>query len=453
MYILVIGDLILDINYFSKIERNAPEADIPIYNIIDTKYILGGASNVAQNLNNLKTNVELISVIGKDESGNIMQSLLNQSKINNKLFVDDDRKTTQKNRIFNNNKITVRHDIEDKHDINSILVENIINYVKQKEQIDAIVISDYNKGVITDELCRELINYANYHNIYTFVDPKIKNYKKYSKCFCFKPNLIEGQEISGKTNEEEIIEFIKKNIECKNIVLTCGKDGILVNDYKNRIVHNNKIEVIDVTGAGDIVLTVLVYIFLKNNDMLYAVKVANYIAGKSVQVIGNYQLCLDDLQPFLELKNNKIIYDYEIDKITTLSKNKNVVFTNGCFDILHSGHIKNLQFAKKQGDILVVGLNSDLSIKRLKGEKRPINSIEERSTMLSLFEFIDHIIIFEEETPVNILKLLKPDKLIKGSDYKKENIAGSEYVNEVILFNYIDNKSTSLLIDKIINSK
>ena len=380
----------------------------------------------------------------------MIQSLLNEEKIKNKLFVDNERKTTQKNRIFNNHKIMVRYDIENKDDIDSKLVKSIVSYVKQKQQIDAIVISDYNKGVVTDKLCRELITYANEHNIYTFVDPKIKNYQKYSKCFCFKPNLIEGQEISGKKEEQEIAEFIKKNIECENVVLTCGKDGIIVNDYKTKINHDTEIEVIDVTGAGDIVLTVLVYIFLKKKDLLFATKVANDIAGKSVQVIGNYHLSLDELKSFLNEKHSKIIYDYEIDKIVYLSQNKKIVFTNGCFDILHSGHIKNLQFAKKQGEILVVGINSDKSIKRLKGEKRPINSIEERSTMLSLFDFIDYIIIFDDDTPLNILKILKPDKLIKGSDYKKENIIGSEYVNEVILFDYIENKSTSLIIDKII---
>ena len=453
MNILVIGDVMLDINYFSKIDRIAPEADIPIYNIIDINYILGGASNVAQNLHNLKTNIELISVIGQDESGKIIQSLLSKQKINNKLFIDNERKTTQKNRIFYENSIKNRYDIEDQHDIDSLLEENILSYVKQKKQINAIVISDYNKGIITHKLCKELINYANNNNIYTFVDPKIKNYEKYSKCFCFKPNLLEGQQISGKTDKENILEFIKENIECKNIVLTCGKDGIIVNHCENNFIHENEIQVTDVTGSGDLVLSVLVYIYLIKKDILLAGKVANLIAGKSVQLIGNYKLSLDEIEYYLNYKNRKIIYDYETDRIINLSRNKNIVFTNGCFDILHSGHIKNLQFSKKQGDLLIVGLNSDCSIKRLKGENRPINDIKERSDMLSLFDFIDYIIIFYDDTPLNILKLLKPNKLIKGSDYKKENIIGLEYVNEVILFDYVDNKSTTLIINKIINQK
>ena len=145
------------------------------------------------------------------------------------------------------------------------------------------------------------------------------------------------------------------------------------------------------------------------------------------------------------------MFDYEINKITELSKQSKVVFTNGCFDILHSAHIKLFQYSKSQGDILVLGLNSDESIKRLKGPERPINNIEERSTILSLFNFIDYIIIFDEDTPYNIIKLLQPDIIVKGGDYCAENIVGAQYCKEVKIFNYINNKSTSLVVSKIKN--
>jgi D-beta-D-heptose 7-phosphate kinase/D-beta-D-heptose 1-phosphate adenosyltransferase len=462
MNILVLGDVMLDINYISKIERNAPEADIPIHNIININYILGGASNVAFNLKKLNTNVELISIIGDDESGKKIKSLLEENNIFHKLFIDKKRKTTQKNRIFHNNTIKVRYDIEDKEDIPSEFEESILSYIKekheQKDKIDAIVISDYNKGVITCKLCKQIIDYSNQNNIYTFIDPKVKDYQKYENCFCFKPNLLEGQEISGKTSKSEILEFIQEKIQCEHVVLTCGKEGLIMNNTTkksnyNLIKHEDEIKVVDVTGAGDIVLTVLVYIYLKTKNMILAAKAANFIAGKSVQVIGNYSLTKEIIDSSIEKNSiikSKIIYDYEIEKIQKLSQNKNMVFTNGCFDILHSGHIKNLQFARNQGDLLVVGLNSDASIKRLKGETRPINDIIERSTILSLFEFIDYIIIFEEDSPLSILKELKPKILVKGSEYKKEDIIGCEYVEEVILFDYIANKSTSILINEIL---
>ena len=252
MNILVIGDIMLDINYISKIERNAPEANIPIYNILDINYILGGASNVALNLKNLETNIELISVIGDDNYGEIIQTILNEKNIQNKLFIDKERKTTQKNRIFHTNEIKVRYDIEDIKEINQSMVNNILLYITNKK-IDAIVISDYAKGMITNELCEKIIDYSNKNNIYTFVDPKIKNYKKYKNCFCFKPNLSEAENISKEKDIQKMFDFIKPNLNCDNIILTGGEKGIFVNTSLNNILHNTSIDVIDVTGAGDIV--------------------------------------------------------------------------------------------------------------------------------------------------------------------------------------------------------
>ena len=453
MNILVIGDIMLDINYISKIERNAPEANIPIYNILDINYILGGASNVALNLKNLETNIELISVIGDDNYGEIIQTILNEKNIQNKLFIDKERKTTQKNRIFHTNEIKVRYDIEDIKEINQSMVNNILLYITNKK-IDAIVISDYAKGMITNELCEKIIDYSNKNNIYTFVDPKIKNYKKYKNCFCFKPNLSEAENISKEKDIQKMFDFIKPNLNCDNIILTGGEKGIFVNTSLNNILHNTSIDVIDVTGAGDVVLSILVYIFLTHKDILLASKIANYIAGKSVKTIGNYNTCLNDIEEYFDTNTNKtkIIYDYESEKINQIKNkhnNKKIIFTNGCFDILHSAHIKLLQFSKMQGDILVVGLNSDTSIKNIKGPLRPINNIDERGSILSLFDFIDYIIIFNDDNPLNIIKLLLPNILIKGSDYCKENVVGSEYIDDVLFFDYIKNKSTSLIIDKI----
>jgi D-beta-D-heptose 7-phosphate kinase/D-beta-D-heptose 1-phosphate adenosyltransferase len=478
MNILVIGDIMLDINYESNINRTAPEADIPIHNINNTNYILGGASNVAQNLKYLGANIELISVIGTDYYGGILKQLLNDKQIQNNIF-EDLRKTTQKHRIFNNNNtISVRYDIEDTHDISNELSDKIIDYVKNKKNIDAIIISDYNKGLLTSQLCKELISYANDNNIYTFIDPKIKNVEKYQNCFCFKPNLVECKIIT-KANEidaneiENMFKIIKQKIKCENIVITCGKNGIYINDISNHFIHKNKIDVVDVTGAGDIVLTVLTYIFLKTKDLVLACNIANCIAGKSVQTIGNYNINISDIDKCLNIcyKNiinkinsnnitnitnisntNKILYDYEVDKIQNIkciNPNKKIVFTNGCFDILHSAHIKILQFSKNQGDILVVGINSNESIKRLKGEFRPINDINERACILSLFDFIDYLIIFDDNTPYKIIDFLKPNILVKGSEYKKEDVVGANLVNDVILFDYIQNKSTTLIVNKI----
>jgi len=468
MNILVIGDIMLDINYNSIINRTAPEANIPIYNISDVSYILGGASNVAQNLNYLGVNVDLISVIGNDYYGEIMKKKLIEKKIQHYLF-EDLRKTTQKHRIFNNNNISVRYDIEDTFDISSELSNKIMNYIMKRQNIDAIVISDYNKGLLTTQLCKEIIDYANKNNIYTFVDPKIKNVEKYKNCFCFKPNMVECKAITelneSELNETELNEsknidsmftIIKQKINCKNTVITSGENGIYINNKSNHITHSEKIDVIDVTGAGDIVLTVITYVYLKTKDLILACKIANSIAGKSVQTIGNYNISNYEIEGYLHsnsiMNMNKIMHDYESDKIQNIKNpNKKIVFTNGCFDILHSAHIKILQFSKKQGDILVVGINSDESIKRFKGSERPINNVDERTNILALFDFIDYLIIFNDDTPYNIIELLKPNILVKGSDYKKEDIIGANLVDDVILFDYIQNKSTTLIVNKIKN--
>jgi len=457
MNIIVFGDIILDINYFSKIERVAPEAsNIPIHNIYNIAYHLGGAANVSHNLHNLDTNIEFVSVIGNDYYSEKISDLLNEKMIPNKLYVDKTRNTTQKNRIFFNNTLQTRYDIEDTHEISHELENEIFNYIISKK-LDAIVISDYNKGCVKETLVKNIIKYANENNIYTFIDPKIHNYLKYQNCFCFKPNVKEATQISKSEDLSETIIFIKKNIKCTNLVLTCGKDGILLNDIENKIRHKKDINVVDVTGCGDIVLSLLVYQFLLTKDLLLACNIANYIAGISTQIIGNYIINKEDLNRYYlldkQMEINKVIHDHETDKIENISIHKNIVFTNGCFDILHSAHIQLLQYSKKQGDVLVVGLNSDESVRRLKGDTRPINNIDERSNILALFDFIDYVIIFSDDTPFSIIKSLKPDIIIKGSDYNKDNVIGKEFCKEVRLFDYITNKSTSLIIGKIKNNK
>ena len=341
-----------------------------------------------------------------------------------------------------------------------------MNYIINKTNIDAIVISDYNKGLLTSQLCKEIIDYSNKNNIYTFVDPKIKNVEKYQNCFCFKPNMVECKaitelnetELNESKNIDSMFTIIKQKINCKNTVITSGENGIYINNKSNHITHDEKIDVIDVTGAGDIVLTVITYVYLKTKDLVLACKIANSIAGKSVQTIGNYNISNSEIEGYLHsntiinINMNKIMHDYESDKIQNIKNpNKKIVFTNGCFDILHSAHIKILQFSKKQGNILVVGINSDESIKRFKGSERPINNVEERTNILALFDFIDYIIIFNDDTPYNIIELLKPNILVKGSDYKKDDVVGANLVDDVILFDYIQNKSTTLIVNKIKN--
>jgi D-beta-D-heptose 7-phosphate kinase/D-beta-D-heptose 1-phosphate adenosyltransferase len=458
MKILIIGDIILDINYFSVIERNCPENNkISINKIVNIEYILGGSSNVASNLNCLGVNVELIGIVGNDFNSFKVNELVIEKNIKNKIFIDNGRKTTTKNRIFVKNNLVSRYDIEDTYDINELLENQIINYISNiSEKIDAIILCDYNKGLLTEKLTQQIINYCNQNNIFSFVDPKIKNIDKYKHCFLIKPNQVEAENITNEKNLELIFEKINYLISPNHILLTRGKNGMILDDFNSEhIVHENLINVIDVTGAGDIAMSVLVYMFLKTNNLYYSAKVSNYISGISTTVVGNYNILNNNIiNDYLSKMFGKIIHDYEIEKINFIvnfykNSNLKIIFTNGCFDILHSGHIRLLQYSKNHGDILIVGLNSDESIKNIKGNDRPINDINERKTILSLFSFIDYVIIFNNDTPLSIIRKIRPNMIVKGGDYNANDIIGKEYCDEVLIFNYIENKSSTNVINKI----
>jgi len=402
---------------------------------------------------NSKDTVKLISVIGSDSTN--IKSVLEQRQIDHHLFVDEQRKTTQKTRIFHDNKIVARYDIEDTHPISLEIENSIIDIVKKEENVNLIIFSDYAKVVLTPNLCETIVHYANRQNIPTFVDPKPIDAIKYCDCFCMKVNLSEGTIISHATisqntkhakNKREILREIKQQINCKHLVLTCAEDGLYVDKIENHITHNRKINPVDVTGCGDTVLSIIAYMYIHNRDIIESAKIANYVAGKAVQTIGNYDVKPSDIAEFADT----VIMDTEKDKILSVGNMKNVVFTNGCFDLVHSAHLRLLQFSKKQGDVLVVGLNSDESIQRLKGPTRPINNLKERTEFLKNVGFVDYIIVFGDDTPSKILELLRPDIMVKGGDYTKDSVIGKEYAREVVLYDFINGISSTNTISKII---
>jgi D-beta-D-heptose 7-phosphate kinase/D-beta-D-heptose 1-phosphate adenosyltransferase len=449
MNILVIGDILLDVNHNCVTTRNAPEANIPVYNTLNTDYILGGAANVAKNIKSLNKNVTFVSVVGDDESGYRLKNMLESMHINNNMYIDTSRKTTCKTRIIHNNNIAARYDIEDTHFIDESIENMIVEYIKSKPEIKTIVFSDYGKGLLTENICKKLIKYAKDNSILTFVDPKPENSTKYKNCFCFKLNLNEGQLITGKTEPREIIKKLKDEIQCKHVILTCGSDGMYIDDVEHHIRHKSKIQTVDVTGSGDIVMALLTHLYLSTSDIYKSCKIANYIAGKGTAVVGNYTLSQKDIDEYVD----NIIYDNESEKIKNIrTMHNNIVFTNGCFDIIHSAHIRLLTFSKKMGDILVIGLNSDESIKRLKGDSRPINNTVERYDLLMSLGIVDYIIIFNDDTPSKILHSLRPNVIVKGGDYTKETVIGNEYADETVIYDYKHGLSTTNTIHKIGNA-
>jgi D-beta-D-heptose 7-phosphate kinase/D-beta-D-heptose 1-phosphate adenosyltransferase len=447
----ILGDVMLDVEHLVTTSRYAPEdLTIPVYRIHSTKNRLGGAANVAKNLARLGCGVEMISVIGADTRGEMLRDMLIRDHIDCRLWVEDGRPTTTKTRLYDQEtqKLLHRHDEETSEDISMSLEEEMLKYIQEKmASWDAIVISDYNKGLITDRLCRRVIEMANQRRIPTFIDPK-KGFLKYKGCFCIKPNLLEAQIMTGKTEMDEMMESLCTTLECKNTVITCGKDGMYINNLWTHIRGRWVSKMVDATGSGDIVLSVLVYAFLTHGDMIRACEMANNAAAKGVMYVGNYTPTKEDLEDYIEPVLRCRVAEDCVRLASIRKTSRNIVFTNGCFDVIHSAHIRLLHFARRLGDILVVGINSDESVGRLK-PNRPINHLEERCRLLQSLNIIDYLVVFDQDTPLDLLKHLRPEIMVKGGDYTEDQIVGREYCGRVMLFEYAKGISSSNTIHKI----
>lgn len=464
MSVVVIGDVILDVNYIGNSHRLAQEACIPIVNVDEQKitYTLGGAANVFRNLVNLDVNTSFISVIGTGNYEEIVKSEfmnLNESKIT--LFSDKTRCITSKHRFYVNNKIVFRYDIENTHDISLDHETNIIKKFNTLKDVSILILSDYNKGTLTTYLTQELIKIANSKNIKVFVDPKTKNFQKYKNAYLIKPNKTECEIICNKrvdsTNETELQsvtnEIINKS-NCQICLLTLGEFGISMRNNDDFMIINNekKKSVVDITGAGDVVLASFTYGYLKFNDLKLATQLANYCGRIKVSNFGTYTLSPYDILMFTIKYKSKEIKNENISETINTIKNagKKIVFTNGCFDILHYGHLAFLKDAKNYGDILIVALNTDESVKTNKGDSRPINNLNKRIKQMEAINYVDFIMTFNEKTPLELIKIIQPDVLIKGGDYKIESVVGRDYAKETIILSYNEGFSTTNII-KMIN--
>jgi D-beta-D-heptose 7-phosphate kinase/D-beta-D-heptose 1-phosphate adenosyltransferase len=294
-----------------------------------------------------------------------------------------------------------------------------------------------------------IIQLANKYNILTVVDPK-EDYHKYVGCTLIKPNRREAYRIfsiDSKTPLEDAHQIIRSKVGCKYSVITLAEEGLTVSTPTDYIkTHAQSQQVIDVTGAGDIVTSVFAFYLSQARPIAKAAQIATRLATLSVQHAGTYTLQKHDLDPA-----SKILTMDKVAMINTIHSNKKIVFTNGCFDLLHSGHMELFKFCRSKGDIVVVGLNSDASITRLKGPTRPINSQKTRTDLLEAITYIDYIIVFEEDTPEEIIKVLKPYYLIKGGDYKPESIIGAQYAKETIVCDFVSGVSSTNIIKRIVS--
>ncbi len=460
--IAVIGDFMIDHYLWGESNRISPEAPVPVVNILKDEDRLGGAGNVVNNLVALNEDVLAISVIGKN-ADRLINLLENIGVSSNGIFIDKKRDTIIKTRVIASHHQMIRVDKEKIVPISKEFEDKILNLLnKNLEIIEAILLSDYEKGVLTKNLTQKIINLANKKNIKLIIDPK-KDFSKYKNAYMIKPNKKElsiatNIEINSKNNLIKAGWKLKKELNLKYLLVTLSEDGMALFGDEFIAIPTIAKEVYDVTGAGDTVLAALGFYLKRSDDLKKAMHFANTSAAVVVSKLGSATANLEEILEIENRLDNKVDYkiiNNNIEKVikNLKSQNKKIVFTNGCFDILHIGHVKYLQKAKRLGDILIVGVNSNESVKRLKGKDRPINDEYDRAYLLASLEVVDFIIIFEEDTPYELIKNIEPDILVKGKDYKGKEVIGSDIAKELKLIDFENGKSTTAIIERIKNVK
>ena len=453
--ILIVGDIMLDEYIFGETSRINSEAPVPIVNVEKTEYRLGGAANVANNIISLGGKCILIGQVGNDENKKLLKKELINKNIKNLLIENQSYKTIKKTRIISQNQQLIRIDHETPQKITNQDVDNILQFIKDKK-FDLILVSDYNKGFITPYLMQEL----KLVNKKIIADFKPQNINLFNNIFAIKINQREAEAITNKIEVYEIIDKLYE-ITNSNIILTYGKKGsyLFEKEAKQKYYLPSRAkEVYDVSGAGDTYIATLSLAIVSNTNLYESAVLANEASAIVISKMGTSTLSPLELKKSLNMQNNKIKSLEEIKKVISELKkeNKKIVFTNGCFDILHVGHTKLLNEAKSFGDILILGLNTDDSIKKIKGPNRPINNQEDRAEVLSNIESVDYITFFDEEKPINLIKELIPNIIVKGSDYKEEEVVGADIVKkhggEVKLVKLLEGKSTTDIINKTKNS-
>lgn len=461
--ILVVGDLMIDHYLWGSCDRISPEAPVQVVDIQKETTVLGGAGNVVNNLKALGANVSVSSVMGDDENGKELITMLHTIGVNTQnLIIEPKRKTSKKSRVIAVSQQILRYDKESKNSISQESMQKILTSLASTiAKYDAVILSDYGKGVLTQELSQGIIRLAKKHNVKVLVDPKGKDFAKYRGAYLLTPNkkeaiLATGIDIKDEESLKRALIALKNECDLDVSLITLSEDGIATYEKEVKIFPTVAKEVFDVTGAGDTVIASIAFALSVGKSLEETAAFANLAAGVVVGKIGSATVTIDEIEDY-EASLHKSTSDAhiksfeEIDKIVQRYKKngKKIVFTNGCFDILHVGHVKYLQIAKGFGDVLIVGLNSDASVSRLKGPSRPINQAQDRAYLLAALEAVDFVVPFEADTPYELIKMIKPDVLVKGGDYEGKDVVGTEFASELKLVDFVDGKSTTKTIEKI----
>ena len=460
--ITVLGDLMLDRYWFGSAKRISPEAPIPVINVQNNEDRLGGAANVALNLRSLEKEVVLAGLIGNDLEGQRFTELCHQNHIQNNVCIKDDFQTITKLRIISRQQHMLRCDFEQPHAATQLDTQYIQQLLELIEQSNIVILSDYQKGFLADP--QQFITHARAHNIPIVVDPKGNDFTKYRGATLLTPNRSEFEAIVGVASSEDDLlikaEQLRHDLNLDALLITRSEEGMTL-IQKNEppfTIPAKAQDVYDVTGAGDTVIATLVAMMAEGKPLTEATTIANIAASIVVGKLGASQVSIQELNRAISIQERAHHLVLTLDELkdelkNARANNETVVMTNGCFDLLHKGHVTYLNEARKLGDRLIVALNSDASVKRLKGENRPIMDESSRATVLASLSAVDWVIMFDDDTPESVITELLPDILVKGSDYTVEQIAGAQAVLDsggaVKLLSFVDGYSTTKAIEKI----
>lgn len=477
--VFVVGDLVLDCYIQGSVSRLSPEAPVPVVLEGDRRYVLGGAANVAANISSLGAKSVLCGRIGKDTDGVLFKTLCQNLGIETHALLESDAlPTTRKTRILAGYQQLVRLDREKVAPLASVDEQKILlhfeRYLVQSGQ-KALVLSDYGKGVLSHHLCRKLIETARAAKVPVITDPKSNDLSRYEGTTLIKPNLKEGRELlrlwqpglSVHHFEEEveaICEMVGRQAAAEGVVLSLSEHGVALRNSKVGHVQrfaSRALQVADVSGAGDTMVAFLAMAVAVGASHSAATEIANVGAGLVCAKLGTAMLTLPEVLQSLTSEvsaafgpSPKILSLKSLPALAqTLHRNgRQIVFTNGCFDLLHMGHVDILERSRSLGDVLVVGLNSDASIRRLKGADRPVQTFESRARVLAGLAAVDFVIGFEDDTPIELIRSLAPNVLVKGGDYTVDSVVGAELVmaagGRVEILPLVAGHSTTHLVEK-----
>ena len=462
--LLVIGDVMLDRYLHGAASRISPEAPVPVVQVGNQEDRPGGAGNVALNIAALGSAATLIGVVGKDDNAQDLESRLTAAGVYCEFLKSEDKPTITKLRVISQHQQLIRLDFEEKFDEKDVAdLQSLAKSLLPSAQV--LVLSDYAKGALQDVAA--LIELARKQNIPIIVDPKGTDFKKYRGSTLITPNFSEFEAVVGTcANEEELVKKglkLMSDLELQAMLITRGEHGmtLLLPDSEELHLPARAREVFDVTGAGDTVISVLASALAAGDSLADATGIANLAAGLVVGKLGTAAISGPELRRAILAEQDSGMGVMTAEQLNIAvhdakAHGEKIVFTNGCFDIIHAGHVGYLSEAKKLGDRLVVAINADDSVSRLKGAGRPINPVDRRMAVLDGLEAVDWVVNFEEDTPEALLKSLQPDILVKGGDYSLDQVVGGEYVlsygGEVKALEFLDDCSTSAIVEKMKDS-